>query len=162
LLASLKTLTNSKEDCSGSRIIISVPTSLSPLVGLLQCSPLIGRRKNPRNCMAWAASGMTFQTSSGFLEAFSWSKSPVQSIWRRLLQEMIFTISKHFIEASRNILLDFVHKKTAKSCENHQRPFLGPSKKYWSRDTSPLKWWLNPPPIPSANLPPTSDTKPCK
>jgi hypothetical protein len=31
---------------------------------------------------------------------------------------MIFTVSKLFIEASRNFILDFLHKRTAKNCEN--------------------------------------------
>jgi hypothetical protein len=38
--------------------------------------------------------------------------------------ERIFTISKcAFIEATRNFIMDFLHKKTAINCENHKSSF---------------------------------------
>jgi hypothetical protein len=50
------------------------------------------------------------------------------------------------IEASRNFILDVLHKKTPKYWENHQRSskstILGPSKSYSSRDTISSREWL--------------------
>jgi hypothetical protein len=50
------------------------------------------------------------------------------------------------IEASRNFILDILHKKTPKYWENHQRSskstVLGPSKSYSSRDSISSREWL--------------------
>jgi hypothetical protein len=63
LLASMKTLTNS-QDCSGSRIIISIPASLS-VIGkfFLRVHPLLDAGKICVNVhtVSKAASGMIFQ-----------------------------------------------------------------------------------------------------
>ncbi len=64
-----------------------------------------------------AAIGMTFRVAGNYRKA---GKAP----WI-LDTGRIFTISKYFIEVSRNFILDFLHKKTAKNGENHQRAFKG-------------------------------------
>ncbi len=45
---------------------------------------------------------------------------PEQAVWRELLEEFSQLVSD-FIEASRNLIWAFLHKKTEKRCENHQR-----------------------------------------
>ncbi len=58
----------------------------------------------------------------------------------------IFTLVSGLIEASRNFILDVLHKKTPKYWEYHQRSskstILGPSKSYSSRDTISSREWL--------------------
>jgi hypothetical protein len=47
-------------------------------------------------------------------------ENPEQASWRVLLERFSQLVSD-FIDASRNFILKFLHKKTAKNCENHQR-----------------------------------------
>jgi hypothetical protein len=75
-----------------------------------------------------AAFGTTFRYTGGY-------KNPDQTLWRGFLEAFSQLVSD-FIEASRNFILDFLHKKTAKNFENQMRPciqkelfrFLGSSK----------------------------------
>jgi hypothetical protein len=61
-----------------------------PLVDFLQCPPLIECRKNPRNCTrTWPRRlpDMIFQDHRRVpVSVFHGQKSPLQSIWRRLLE----------------------------------------------------------------------------
>jgi hypothetical protein len=61
-----------------------------------------------------AAFGTTLRVSGVYQKAGTSSLKRVTGV--------IFTISD-FIEASRNFMLDFLHKKTANICKNHQRSF---------------------------------------
>jgi hypothetical protein len=62
-----------------------------------------------------------------------YQKSGTSSMKRVTVLEGISQIVSEFIEASRNLDLDFLHKETYKNYENHQRSikkklfrFLGP------------------------------------
>jgi hypothetical protein len=79
----------------------------------------------------WPAFGTTIRVTAGYQKAGTTSLKGVSG--------RIFTFSRYFIEASRNFILDFLHKKASKSSENRQRSF---SKKYSSRDTIPLIFLL--------------------
>ncbi len=101
LLASLKTITNYK-NCSN----ISVPSFL---------------------CFHWLIfSSVNSLWPSGqfpkhrrLSEQLSESKAAIESQNSSL--EGFSQLVCDFIEASRNFILHFLHKKTAKNCENHQR-----------------------------------------
>jgi hypothetical protein len=61
--------------------------------------------------------GTTFRDTSGY------QKAGTSSLKRVTGRIFTITIVSDFIEASRNFILDFLHKKTAKNCENQMRPF---------------------------------------
>jgi hypothetical protein len=62
------------------------------------------------------------------------------------LLEEISQLVRDFLEASRNFIFDFLHKKTTENCENHKRSFKkyffdvkDLQKQYSSRDNVPNK-----------------------
>jgi hypothetical protein len=61
-------------------------------------------------------------------------------IMTRYLKKLLegFSQLSDFIEESWDLTLDFLHKKTAKNCDNHKL-FLGLSIKISARDTNPLR-----------------------
>jgi hypothetical protein len=54
-----------------------------------------------------------FQDHSWLSEQLLESQAPLKKV-----TGMIFTISKLFLEASRNFISDFLHQRAAKNCEN--------------------------------------------
>ncbi len=56
------------------------------------------------------------------LEAQAAIRKPEQALWRGLL-EGISQLVIDFLEASRNFILEFLHKKTTKKFENQERSF---------------------------------------
>ncbi len=77
---------------------------------------------------------------AGFRNNFQGHRRRSECSLKRVI-ERNFTISRDFLEASRNIILDFLYKKTTENCENHKRSFKSTVsifktfKKYSSRDT---------------------------
>ncbi len=69
------------------------------------------------------------QAVSQLLKPQAAIRKPQQALWRGLLEGISQLISD-CIEASRNVILDFLHKKTIENCENQKVLFqiLGPSK----------------------------------
>ncbi len=101
LLASLKALTNSK-DCSQSRIILYLilfRLSFSLISTVYHCTFMAGFRNK-------------FQSHRRPSE--SRNKLHEEGYWK-------YFLLKFLIESTRHFILDFLHKKTAKSCKNHQR-----------------------------------------
>jgi hypothetical protein len=49
-------------------------------------------------------------------------QKPEQAFLKRVTGRS-FTVSKDLTEISRNSVLDFLHKKIGKNCENHQRSY---------------------------------------
>jgi hypothetical protein len=112
MIASLKTHTNSKK-CSESRIKFLFRPFFA-LVGQLSPASINGR-------FSEKFSGHR-RLSEQVLESYAASRKPEQTPWKGLLEGFLQLV-KDFIEASRNLILDFLYKKTAKNCENHQRSF---------------------------------------
>jgi hypothetical protein len=88
-----------------------------------------------------AGFGTTFKGTGGY------EKAGTSSLKRDIGRNLTISTVSDFIEASRNFILDFLHKKATENCENHKRSFkkyptvriLGLSKKkYSARDTIPL------------------------
>ncbi len=85
-----------------------------------------------------AGFGTTFKGPGGYLKP---GTSSLKRVTGRISQ-----LVSDFIEASRNFILDFLHKKTTENCENHKWSFNKYSvsdfsivkKKYSFRDTIPL------------------------
>ncbi len=126
LLASLKTLNNSKS-CSESHIKFLFRPSFV-LIG--QFFLVHSHRRVSEQLLKAQAPG-------------SYQKSGTSSLKR--VTERNFPICKWFLEASRNFILDFLHKKTTENCENHKRSFkkycfeiYDLQKNYSSRATTPL------------------------
>ncbi len=130
--------------------IISVLTSLSLLlVDFLQCLPLIGCRKIlhkctcPRWLLVWY-----FRTTGGFLEVFQWSKSPLQSIWRGLLDGflgLVFTVScKKFKRKYHNRNFENYHRVFKKYSFNFslypKRKFHHSTAPYSTYKINGLRW----------------------
>jgi hypothetical protein len=103
LLASLKTHTNSKK----------FSESLLSLVNFFQCTFIASFRNN-------------FQDHSRDTEQFLETKGGYQKAGTSSLKGVTGVISQlvsDFIEASRNIIFDFLYKKATKNYENHKRSF---------------------------------------
>jgi hypothetical protein len=113
LLASLKTLTNSKS-FSESYIKFLFPLLSFALIGQLFLV-YIHSRLSEQFSESQAGFGTTFKGTGGYQKAGTNSM-------KRLL-EGISQLGSDFIEASRNFILDFLHKKTTENCENHNRSF---------------------------------------
>ncbi len=62
------------------------------------------------------------RVSEQLLKAHEAIRKPKQALWSGLL-EGISQLVSDFIEASRNCILDLLHKKTTENCENHKRSF---------------------------------------
>ncbi len=110
LLTSLKTFTNSK-NCSVSRIKFLFWRFFS--LNGVHCTFIASFRNNFQDHRR-----VTVQ----LLETQAAIRKPEQALWRGLLVG-ISQIVSDFIEASRNFDSVFLHKKTTKNYENHQRPF---------------------------------------
>ncbi len=81
--------------------------------------------------------GTNFRITGGFLNNFLLEKAA----WTISLKKATGRISQlisDFTEESRNLTLDFLHKKTVKNCDNHKL-FLGLLIKISARDTNPLR-----------------------
>ncbi len=74
------------------------------------------------NWKLWKPFRITSEFSEQLLKAQAAIRKPKQALWRGLL-EGISQLVSDFIEASRNFILNFLHKKTTENCENHKRSF---------------------------------------
>jgi hypothetical protein len=63
------------------------------------------------------AYGTTFRVPGGY------QKDGITSSLKRVNMEGFSQLVSDFIEVSRNFIFEFLHKKTAKNCENNQRSF---------------------------------------
>ncbi len=112
LLASLKTPNNSK-NCSESRIKF-----------LFRLSFAVISRFFPVYIHSWLSeqfSGSQAGYGKTFRDTAAIRKSE-QALCEGL-QEGISELVSDFIEAVRNFIFDFFHKKTTKNCENQKRSF---------------------------------------
>jgi hypothetical protein len=63
-----------------------------------------------------AGLGTTFKGTGGY------QKAGTRSL-KRVLEGISQLVPSDFIKASRNFILDFLHKKTTENCEYHKRSF---------------------------------------
>ncbi len=114
LLASMKTLTNSK-NYSGSLIIISVQAFLSCHWSIFfSVHTLFGAGKIWAKCICPIGS---FRHDISGLQAFSGSKSPRQSPWRGLLEGFLELVN-NFTEASKNFVIYITTVKSFRFLNN--------------------------------------------
>ncbi len=112
LLASLKTLTNSKS-CSESRIKFLFTLPLLSLVNFFLM--YIHSRLSEQFSESQAGFVATLKGTDGYQKA---GTSSLKRVTGRN-----FKFVSDFIEANRNFILDFLHKKTTEHCENHKHSF---------------------------------------
>ncbi len=111
LLASLKTLTNYR-NCTETRCYYGFP-----LVHFLKCT-FIKVWWHAACCMA-GFSLNNFQDNRQLSEQLLESQAAGTSFLNRVTGRFLQSVTDH-MEASRNFILDILHKKTAKRCENNQ------------------------------------------
>ncbi len=77
--------------------------------------------------LSWGAFGTIFRITMAFWTTVKVTdrnqksrKSYLKAVTGRIF---IITVASTLIKVSRNIFLDFLHKKSAINCENHQRSF---------------------------------------
>ncbi len=80
-----------------------------------------------------------FRTTGGFLYAFSWPKSPLQSLWRGLLEGLLELVS-NFKEASKKFKIKYCNSKLFPNF--WKTSAFWSLKKYPSLDTIPVKSFL--------------------
>ncbi len=114
LLASLKTLTNSKSCSENRRKFLFRLCSHWSIYSSVH-DEYIHSRLSEQFSVSQTGFGTNFEGTDGYQKAGS---SSLKRITGRN-----FTIVSYFIEASRNFILDFLHKKINKTCVNHKLSF---------------------------------------
>ncbi len=109
-LASLKTLTNSKISSKKSRIKF--------MLCLFHWSIFCSEHSRP-------AIGTIFGITGCFRNSLE-SQGSLSESRNKIPEEgflKVFILHKRFHSSKKKLILDFLHNKTAKKCENHQRSF---------------------------------------
>jgi hypothetical protein len=113
LLASLKTLTNSKS-CSASRIKFLFRFSFALICQFFLV--YIHCQLSKQFSESQVGFGTTFKGTGGYQKA--------ETSYLKRVTEGILKLVSDFIEASRNFILELRHKKTTENCENYKRSFM--------------------------------------